>query len=354
MSVLDSSSLYPWQQDLWKQIVNSPDRLPHAISLSGPEGSGKFDFATVLAKALLCDVKLQGPCNQCRNCKLFNASTHPDFHLISSESRLSIMDKTLTAYAERFLDAESARSKRKTIRDSIVISQIRAIIELAYLKPHLSDNKVFVLDPAASMTIEASNSLLKILEEPASRTYLILISSIEQSLLPTIASRCQNMSLSNIDSEVAKQWLKQQGVSEDDIQAIQLSDIAPLVGLRLIKDDKLKLSGSYIQRVIKLLQRGSEADVLTLAQEGQELGEKQCLNALQLLVFRLIQQSLISGQKSKATTPELSNFDAQLDTKKLFSAYDHIVYLRQQSRSAGLDKKFMLEDALFEIERSVR
>ncbi|MCL5407718.1 MAG: hypothetical protein M1429_04465, partial [Patescibacteria group bacterium] len=73
----------------------------------------------------------------------------------------------------------------------IKINHIRELISWMYLKPHSSSLKLAVLSGVENMTLEAANSLLKILEEPPAYAVLILQSSNKEKILPTILSRCQ-------------------------------------------------------------------------------------------------------------------------------------------------------------------
>lgn len=79
----------------------------------------------------------------------------------------------------------------KLTENPIKISHVRELISWFYLKPHSSSLKLAVLTGVESMTLEAANSLLKILEEPPSYAVLILQSSKQEKILPTVISRCQ-------------------------------------------------------------------------------------------------------------------------------------------------------------------
>ena len=83
----------------------------------------------------------------------------------------------------------------------IKIEQIRSVIEWSHQTPQQGRAKVLVLDPADRMNVYATNSLLKLLEEPAPNTYLFLISTSPARLLPTIRSRCQRLNLATPTDE---------------------------------------------------------------------------------------------------------------------------------------------------------
>ena len=338
--------LLPWQHETWSRIAESFDRLPHATLLSGSEGIGKFQLASRLAMVLLCDRDEPHPCGDCRGCRLFTASTHPDLHVITSEVMLDSMDSVLTAYSERYLDDSRARSKRKTVRTTILISQIRSLINEANTAAHISRNKVFVIAPVDAMTTSASNSLLKILEEPAPNNFLILVTENSQNLLPTIASRCQNIRMSNPDFEDAEQWLVQEGLNQQEIDAIKATGRGPLLGLRNARSSVLLESKKFLEKVIQNLIGTSNEDAVMIAEQGLKLGENECLYELHQLVSDLIRMNLTGRSQSKYSKANLLDVASRIDPRSLFSIYDLIGQLRQQIREGALDKTLAIEDVL--------
>ena len=149
------------------------DRLPHALIIAGVKGSGKQALSQWLAKSLLC-IQVSNsekekfnqssnqllPCQQCKNCALFDAHTHPDFFAL-----------------------EEANT-------SIGIEQVRSVSRFLEKTAQLGANQVVIINNAAQMTEPAANALLKTLEEPTSNSYIILLVDEVQKLLPTIVSRC--------------------------------------------------------------------------------------------------------------------------------------------------------------------
>ena len=338
--------LLPWQHEVWSRITESFERFPHATLLSGSEGIGKFQLASRLAMVLLCDRDEPHPCGACRGCRLFAASTHPDLHVITSEAMLDSMDSVLTAYSERYLDDSRARSKRKTVRTTILISQIRSLIHEANTAAHISRNKVFVIAPVDAMTTSASNSLLKVLEEPAPNNFLILVTENSQKLLPTIASRCQNIRMPDPDFDDAEQWLVQEGLNQQEIDAIKATGRGPLLGFKNARSSVLLESKKFLDRVIQNLLGTSNEDAVILAEQGLKLGENECLYELHQLASDLIRMNLTGRSQSKNSKANLLDVASRIDPRSLFSIYDLIGQLRQQIREGALDKTLAIEDVL--------
>lgn len=162
------------------------ERLPHAMIFSGLEGIGKFSVAMSLSASLFCDTPAEESfCGNCRQCRLIEAGTHPDLQIIQIEEN----------------------------HKEIGIDSIRNLIPIVHKKPFLARVKSVIIDQADLMTDEASNALLKILEEPPGNAYFFLITSKSASLLPTIRSRSQFFRFSAVSAGEIETFLLNRGYS---------------------------------------------------------------------------------------------------------------------------------------------
>ena len=146
------------------------DLTVHAYLFTGPEHIGKMTLALELAMALNCQGK-DPPCLECAACKKIAAGTHTDVQVIR-----------LTAGNEE--DTEATK---------ISIEQIKDIQHSASLPPFEGKRRVYIIEGAEQLSIEAANRLLKTLEEPPDNVTFILITVNEKLLLPTVVSRCQRI-----------------------------------------------------------------------------------------------------------------------------------------------------------------
>lgn len=213
--------LYPWQTEAWRHWLKLRERLPHALLLKGPQGTGKLDFAMNLARSLLCERPQNGDglaCGECASCHWFEQETHPDFRLIQPD-----------ALSESDEDEEKANAKKKPSKQ-ISVDQIRALADFAGLSAHQGGHKVVLIHPAEAMNTNAANALLKTLEEPAGRMMIILVSHKPQQLLPTILSRCLALPMPLPPVEESAEWLKEQGV-DDPAPLLAQAGFAPLKAL---------------------------------------------------------------------------------------------------------------------------
>ncbi|SDU00609.1 DNA polymerase III subunit delta' [Halopseudomonas salegens] len=224
----DAAQPCPWHLADWQQRV-SRQQQPHAWLFSGPAGIGKRQYANALAASLLCSQPVPGPaCGQCRNCLLAQAGTHPDWLLLEPE--------------------ETGKM--------IKVDAVRQLVDFMAQTAQQGGRKIIVLHPAEAMNHNAANALLKSLEEPTADTYLLLISDQPSQLLPTIRSRCQQVSLPLPDAATALAWLQQAQPElgqEAAEQLLVMSAGAPLRALELDAQGALSWRAEVVAGIKQLL-----------------------------------------------------------------------------------------------------
>jgi len=171
-------------------------RVPNSLLFCGPEGVGMREMALTLAKALLCDEKGEDACEVCASCRSIKLETDenrcPDFIVYTPD------------------------------KDVIKIEFMRELKELAYIKPMLGGRRVFIVDEAEKMNEPAANAILKILEEPPSFTYIILITTNPDLILDTIKSRCRTLSFSPISQSDIEKALRDKGLDENKAKILSV------------------------------------------------------------------------------------------------------------------------------------
>ena len=156
-------------------------QVSHAYILNGENGSGKNMLAKAFAKALVCEAGYGDSCNMCRACHQFDSGNHPDVKWITHEKANSI----------------GVDEVREQINNDIVI------------KPYSSKYKVYVIDEAEKMTVQAQNALLKTIEEPPEYAVILFLTNTLDVLLQTVRSRCIIMNLRSVDTKLIQQYLMQ-------------------------------------------------------------------------------------------------------------------------------------------------
>lgn len=221
--------IYPWQQNLWQQILKniSQKKLSSALLLIGPTGIGKYELARHIAAKIFCERDEVEPCGVCRGCHLYAKGNHPDFFDIGLEE------------------------KSKAIK----IDKIRFLINKLQNTPQYAEYQVVIIHPADTLNRASANALLKTLEEPPGKVFFIL--SVEQPgrLPATIISRCQRFTCVLQDEKLAIRWLQQKTEATPELLALalRLAYGAPLQALKLIENNILDQRNYLLAQLQQIL-----------------------------------------------------------------------------------------------------
>ncbi len=161
------------QQHVVQTLANAIEagKVSHAYLFIGSRGTGKTSVARILAKSLNCeDGPTITPCENCQPCQQIKAGKF-----------LDVIE----------IDAASNRG----------IDDVRALKEQLYYSPSQGRYKVYIIDEVHMLTPEAFNALLKVLEEPPSKTVFILATTEAHKVLPTVLSRCQRFDFRRLAPE---------------------------------------------------------------------------------------------------------------------------------------------------------
>jgi DNA polymerase III subunit gamma/tau len=158
--------------------MTTSGRISRSLLIHGPWGSGKTTIARMIARYVNCENRKpeEDPCGECDSCKLMDDLIHPD--LVE-------------------LNAADTRG----------IDTVRELIEQAQFSPRYS-YRCYVLDECHMLTDQAKQALLKLLEEPPSRTIIMLATTDPGKLPFTIKSRCVQLKLKHITPEVTAEHLE--------------------------------------------------------------------------------------------------------------------------------------------------
>jgi DNA polymerase-3 subunit delta' len=221
------------------RAAHAAGRLPPALLIHEAPGTGGSDLATFFGQLLLCS----GPtaaCGQCAGCRRVRQGEHPDFTRLGP-------------------DPESKLGQ-------ITVDQVRAIAEQLALSSYEGRGSCVVIEPAHALNRNASNALLKTLEEPRRDAHLLLVTA-NPSLLPaTIRSRCQKLALRAPSREQALSWLGSQRPQHRESwpAVLDLLGVAPLEALQADVPRMLELR----REVLQLLQEAGTGrmDVIRAAE----------------------------------------------------------------------------------------
>jgi len=218
----------PWNNELWQSLIERyhGNGLPHASLLLGNEGTGRRPLAFKLAKFLLCQAadkktaKKTTYCNQCHSCKLLDAGSHPDYFICDQEA------------------------KGKQIK----VDTVRKLNDFLAKTPQISACQVVHIYPIEALNINASNALLKTLEEPSGESYLLLMAERLGSVIPTIRSRTQRISLHPPSTDFALEWLASRLLNtpkDDLVLALKQCGGGPLKAEQWLREGLLSQDSAY-------------------------------------------------------------------------------------------------------------
>ena len=182
-------------------------KLSHAYLIEGGEGCGKTYFARFAAAAVLCTGD-KPPCGKCPSCVKALAGSHPDLFYFSPDKKAS-------------MGVETVRDIKKSL----------------FFMPNDGDRKVYIIDDAQKMTVQAQNALLKFIEEPPASVLFFIVADKKESLLPTVVSRTRIISLAPSDNADIRRFLmsesKKSGGEQID-EAINMAEGSPGKALKLL------------------------------------------------------------------------------------------------------------------------
>lgn len=196
------------KEKLMSEIASG--KLSHAYLIEGGEGCGKTYFARFAAAAVLCTGD-KPPCGKCPSCVKALAGSHPDLFYFSPDKKAS-------------MGVETVRDIKKSL----------------FFMPNDGDRKVYIIDDAQKMTVQAQNALLKFIEEPPASVLFFIVADKKESLLPTVVSRTRIISLAPSDNADIRRFLmsesKKSGGEQID-EAINMAEGSPGKALKLLCRD---------------------------------------------------------------------------------------------------------------------
>ena len=245
------------------------DRLPHAMIFAGPAGVGKCTLALLIAQALNCLAPQNGnACGQCNACRRISAYVESrNMECVKGADAACGVCAVCQTRNRRHPDIRLIEPDKKTV---ISIDQIRDIIAETAFQPFEAHYRVVIMDPADQMLPAAQNSLLKTLEEPPSRTIMILIATNPYLLLDTIRSRARILPFGEIPADqIARHLTQSEGKSGPDaLLAASLSggSLGAALGFNIVEYRDARESA--IEFITLLLNRGSFTRASSIAADA--------------------------------------------------------------------------------------
>ena len=232
-------------------------RLAHTYLFCGPDGVGKKLVAVRLAKVLNCMAENDRPCNTCGICRRIEEGIYPDVKILKPRGKDRIINVESVGELQRFANQKAYESKIKVI----------------------------IIDDAHRMRPDASNKLLKTLEEPPAKTVLILITSRTDMLFATVISRCQAISFNLVPEAEIERYL----VDLREVEVGEARVIASLSGgriseaIKLLSDGLAEKRSGYIN-FMKSLLKGNAAAMFDIVKRLKEQFEEMEKNSVKMIM----------------------------------------------------------------------
>lgn len=244
------------QITLHLQNAITMDKVSHAYIINGPDKSGKMMLAEAFAQTLQCEkleetVAAAGgdgsavePCMECHSCKQAVGRNQPDIIYVKHEKPNTI----------------SVDDIRTQVNNDIVI------------KPYSSKHKIYIIDEAEKMNVQAQNALLKTIEEPPAYAVIILLTTNADMFLPTILSRCVTLNIKAVADEKLKKFLMSRyqvpDYQADICVAFAQGNVGKAIQLAS-SDDFNELKASALQ----LIKRLKDIDLYEMGEAIKQISE---------------------------------------------------------------------------------
>jgi DNA polymerase-3 subunit delta' len=250
---------------------------------------GRKSLAHAFALTLLCEKGGSQPCMECHACKQVLSGNHPDLIHVTHEKPGSI----------------GVDDIREQINDTIMI------------RPYSSYYKIYIVDEAEKMTVQAQNALLKTIEEPPAYAVIILLTTNEDAFLPTILSRCVQLKLKPLKDSVIRDYLMgTMGISQSSAQLYAAFARGNLgKAIRLVEQEEFQHMYDRLLQILRDVKRMDIAQLLDSIKKMQEenIDIYECLDFMQIwyrdaLMFKVTKDAnLLIFKDEYSSINEMSN-----------------------------------------------
>jgi len=302
-------------------------RVPSSLLLSGPEGAGKLQAATNLAKALNCQKGGKGKddaCDDCPSCARIDQGGYSDVRRIGPEG-------------------PGGQVKAEAVRQVVAESPYR---------PFEGKHRVYIFENADRMNPTAANTLLKTLEEPPPWTVLVLLTSHEAAMLPTLLSRCQKIRFLPLSPrEIADLLVEEHGSTPGEAAlaaAISGGNLTKALAALTEKTDNLREEAQRMASVP--VGPAGQAELISWA--GKLAKTPRLTDILRLALCSLRDRAAVASDGSplyEETSGELAGLARRAPVKVWLEAYLQVERALYNIEVRYTNKRITLEQMLIKL-----
>ena len=306
------------------------EKVSHAYILNGESNAGKMMLAEAFAMALQCESGKEEACMNCRSCHQASEHNQPDIIYVTHEKPNVI----------------SVDDIRHQLNNDIVI------------KPYSSKYKIYIVDEAEKMNIQAQNALLKTIEEPPAYGIILLLTTNADAFLPTILSRCITLNLKSVNEDLIKEYL----MKKYRIPDYQADVCAAFAQGNVGKAIQLASSGEFNElkaETLSLVKKLDDMDLFELNGCIKQINEfkpkiGEYFDLLTLWFRDVLYMKATGDVNNLIFKDEVYDIKKQA-TKKSYSGIENILQTLEQSRvrlSANVNFDLVIELLLLTIKEN--
>lgn len=298
-------------QERLMQMVNE-DRLPHAIMLCGPQGTGKLALAVGFAKVLLAEKvnSMFADAPEYVESPMLKNLEHPDLHFTYPTIKLPSMGSDHKPISDDFarewhelmiaspyftMNEWLEQMGGENQQAIITAGESDELVRKLSLKSSQGGYKVSLIWLPERMNIECANKILKLLEEPPSQTVFIMVCQEPDKLLETIRSRVQRIDVKKIaDGDVKQALMEKRGLTEDMAQRIsRMANGNWLKALEMLSaDSENELFLDMFQSLMRLAYQRKVKDLKAWSEQMSAMGREKQKRFLEYFL-RLIRENFM-------------------------------------------------------------
>lgn len=306
-----------WLAPLWQQLTKriKTNSLSGGVLLLGDPGLGAIPLAKALAGVLLCERESTRACGECSGCRWASQEQHPDLLVIQPDSTTQV----------------------------IKVDAIREMTASLTQKASRGAYQVVIVTAADALNVASSNALLKTLEEPAGKVIFFLCCSEKRALLPTILSRCEQMTLPSVVYDQAKEWLSvhHPGLAKPE-QWLRWAEGAPYAIADLIDQQYETWRDQLLGDYQKMLRK--QADGLSLVSAWQKIPVAlmvRVLTSLMMDVIRLQSKANDSSLMHQDVLDILKAIASAIPAETVWRYYDYLMEMQPYIKAGTVNERLI-------------
>lgn len=337
------------QQKIKDRLIQTvkDNRISHAQLFLGPEGSGNLALAIAYAQYIACTNKHDSDsCGVCPSCQKFAKLVHPDLHFVfpvattKAIKKDPVSDDFIAQWREALIENPYINQTRwydiidvENKQGLISKNESSVIVRKLSLKTFEADYKTLIMWLPEKMNSAAANTLLKIIEEPPSKTLFILVSENSEQIITTILSRTQLIKIPQIDAESLHTALcDRMGLTADKAyDIVHLANGNYLSALNLIEttDENSENHDRFVE-IMRFCYQNKIIEIVNWVESISTIGREKQKRFLEYAI-RMIRENFMLNINQKNIVyltkqeAEFSNkFYPFINKENVFKIYEHL------------------------------